>query len=357
MFLLDINWSDFIITELINFGLLNLEKVFGPGLDEITRGWKEIRVHGKTTVIPLWLCLSYQIMLDIRHTMKDVEMAYYGLVSTSNSCVASVQTNIRQADDKKAFAKILEVVSHAARCIHSDAMVTAMAAQTETPQGTFPEIPFALMKNHSLLCGMQAYWILQRWNESTLPSCSLYQSIIPAANLYNVMRIYGLVEWWHDMEFVIKMLGPERFFCGKRPVVAEDCLKRVGMIQVIMETQPNIPPPFPFIAEIFQRHWKTPQRLEPYDLSRESIRKLAAHIPSGDHEDCAYPVIKHNLSRRGYLTFNEVIPFLKVALDMNDILLNFDWMRMTRRCNHFFSTLTEHYASRLEEIKKSTSRA
>ncbi|KAI1490554.1 hypothetical protein F5X96DRAFT_694534 [Biscogniauxia mediterranea] len=355
-FLLKVDWSSLIIPQLTNFGLLNLEKVFGPGLDEITRGWKEIRGHGKTIVIPLWLCLSYQIMLDIRYTLKTgVETGYHALVSVSNACAADVRSCIRQVDDKKVVAKILEVVSHAARCIHSDAMVTAMAAQTGTPPGTFPEIPFLLMKNHPLLCGMQIYWIQQRWQEFSLSFYSLGPSIIPAANLYNVMRIYGLVEVWHDMEFMIEMLGPERFFCGKRPVVAEDCLKRIGIIEVIVENLPNLPPPFPFIDEIFQRHWKSPQSLEPYDLSRESIRKLVAHIPAGRYEHCAYPVIKHNLAQRGYLTFNEVIPFFKVALDRHEILFNFDWMRMSQRCEDFFSTLTEHYAPRLEKIMKVSS--
>ncbi|KAI0597840.1 hypothetical protein F4775DRAFT_593076 [Biscogniauxia sp. FL1348] len=207
-------------------------------------------------------------MLDIGGTAKDKIKNAYELLFIANSKVARIEAHLQaehankgtKPDNEEFTAKILKVVEYVAWFVKRD---------------------------------------VQRCREFELRSFSLYESIIPVANLYNALRLDGLAGPWHDMEFLIETLGVERFFCDKRPVVAGDCLKQLA---------------------------------KPYDLSRESIRKLIVRIPPGYHDDGAFSAMLYNLSQRRYLTFNEIIPFFEVALGIDEILVNFDWQIMNARC-------------------------
>ncbi|KAI5920211.1 hypothetical protein F4810DRAFT_683858 [Camillea tinctor] len=155
------------------------------------------------------------------------------------------------------------------------------------------------------------------------------------------------------MEFLIEVLGQGRIFHGSKPATLEDCLKQVAKL---MASLPDTSPPFHFICNIFQRHWKFPRNLEPYDLSRESLRQLLFHIPSNYHTFSTTLAIWDNLARYGTLNTNDFLTLFEIALEFDELLIHFDWQGMDARCQKFFSGLKNHYTLHIEETKTGMSR-
>jgi hypothetical protein len=66
----DYIWSQLLCNDLNNFTLLSCSDELPPSLDLITSLWKEIDYRQKT--VPLWLNLSFQLILDTRHSLKGI---------------------------------------------------------------------------------------------------------------------------------------------------------------------------------------------------------------------------------------------------------------------------------------------
>ncbi|KAI5920212.1 hypothetical protein F4810DRAFT_723754 [Camillea tinctor] len=199
-FVSDLAWSYYMIPQLNNFKILGIKKNFCPGLDEITKGWGEYLDGKDVKVIPLWIGLSYQIMLDIRNaTHGNIEKAFEELVRIGNLQVVGIQAYFQEENDEEdedPNLEHLQVICHINNYVANDSISKFARENGEYQLGSSGSAEYRhwFMKNHPLLCGMQAYWLQQRWREFEFDSFSLYDSIIPAANIYNAMRINELVE-------------------------------------------------------------------------------------------------------------------------------------------------------------------
>ncbi|KAI1503839.1 hypothetical protein F5X99DRAFT_77240 [Biscogniauxia marginata] len=132
---------------------------------------------------------------------------------------------------------------------------------------------------------------------------------------------------------------------------ADDCY-----VAELMKTSLDTSPPFHCVSDLFQRHWnKYAQKTLPYDMSLESLRKVATHIPPNHHEAHIHSGILDQLARCGYTFLPNVLWLVEAALDFDELLVHFDWQRMHSRCQMFYVRLSVHYAMRLEALKKALS--
>ena len=87
--------------------------------------------------------------------------------------------------------------------------------------------PFRLLKQYPLLCGLFTFVLKTRAQEIGLAFANAWGSILYASHLYNAARQEKLLlKSWTDLELLIALHSPERFFVGDCPKSLEEYLKR-----------------------------------------------------------------------------------------------------------------------------------
>jgi len=87
--------------------------------------------------------------------------------------------------------------------------------------------PFRLLKQYPLLCGLFTFVLKTRAQEIGLAFANAWGSILYASHLYNAARQEKLLlKSWTDLELLIALHSPERFFVGDCPKSLEEYLER-----------------------------------------------------------------------------------------------------------------------------------
>lgn len=87
--------------------------------------------------------------------------------------------------------------------------------------------PFRLLRQYPLLCGLFTFALKMRAQEIGLAFANAWGSILYTSQLYNAARQEKLLlKTWKDMELLIVLHSPEKFFAGDRPKGLEEYLKR-----------------------------------------------------------------------------------------------------------------------------------
>lgn len=86
--------------------------------------------------------------------------------------------------------------------------------------------PFRLLKQYPLLCGLFTFALKMRAQEIGLTFANAWGSILYSSHLYNAARQEKLLlKPWKDIEMLIALHSPERFFAGDSPKGLEEYLK------------------------------------------------------------------------------------------------------------------------------------
>ncbi|KAI0419221.1 hypothetical protein F5X98DRAFT_385054 [Xylaria grammica] len=181
--------------------------VFLPCLDELTSGWMQWEHYLDPNKIPLWLTVSFQICADIslvlgRYSptaLDDLKENGENKAALFSNYVSHVTTQSRRQKGEDSLPRFLSTVRYLAKCVRNDNYAKATTKNTLLED---PHIGFSPHELHPLLCGMQSWWLEQRYRSFQFWAVKLNESITPAALLYVSMRKLGLVGRWMDMECV-----------------------------------------------------------------------------------------------------------------------------------------------------------
>lgn len=87
--------------------------------------------------------------------------------------------------------------------------------------------PFRLLRQYPLLCGLFMFALKTRFQEVGVAFCNAWGSLLYTGHLYNAARQEKMLsKCWKDMELLIMLQSPEKFFVGNRPQGLEEYLKR-----------------------------------------------------------------------------------------------------------------------------------
>ena len=90
-----------------------------------------------------------------------------------------------------------------------------------------PIEPFNLLRQYPVLCGLFSFALKMRYQELQIVFVNAWGSLMYTAQLYNACRQEALLpKMWKDMELVISLQGPAKFFIGDAPKGLEEYLKR-----------------------------------------------------------------------------------------------------------------------------------
>ena len=90
-----------------------------------------------------------------------------------------------------------------------------------------PPEPFRLLKQYPLLCGLFSFAIQNAAQTVGIDFANAWGSIMYAGHLYNATRQEKfLPKMWTDMEMLIALQSPEKFFIGDAPTDPEGYFKR-----------------------------------------------------------------------------------------------------------------------------------
>ena len=91
----------------------------------------------------------------------------------------------------------------------------------------FPIEPFNLLRQYPVICGLFLFALRLRYQELQIVFVNAWGSLMYTAQLYNACRQEGLLpKMWKDMELVIPLQGPDKFFVGDAPKGLEEYLTR-----------------------------------------------------------------------------------------------------------------------------------
>lgn len=90
-----------------------------------------------------------------------------------------------------------------------------------------PTESFKLVRQYPVICGLFSFALKMRYQEVQIAFVNAWGSLMYTAQLYNACRREKLLPiMWKDMELVISLQGPERFFVGDAPKGLDEYLKR-----------------------------------------------------------------------------------------------------------------------------------
>ncbi|KAI0543560.1 hypothetical protein F4679DRAFT_592578 [Xylaria curta] len=199
----------------LKVGIDKYDPAFLRCYDEITNGWLKWKPYLNFQRIPLWLVISFQILVDIREELGPYSpTALDDLEDYAHDTDVIFRKNLQRAITDK---KMKQNSKHAGDC--SDLIRNI---QNRMQKDNFHEVPsitvrekqgrqsnLFLLKTNVLLCGMQS-WMMERAHVRLADSTvKIHESIMPAALLYLAMRKAGLIGMWHDMELVLQIRGFE----------------------------------------------------------------------------------------------------------------------------------------------------
>ena len=216
--------------------------------DELMRGIRQMS-PGKD--IPLWLVFAAQCFLDAQHELKgDVSSGHEKLRNTANSIKASIETNMKfhqklrvvnwpESNDMQ-FTEMIRVITD---WVGQDVIADKWAkvfrrsilylgypinvTQVQRRRVNIPIEPFNLLRQYPVMCGLFSFALKMRYQELQIVFVNAWGSLMYTAQLYNACRQERLLpKMWKDMELVISLQGPNKFFVGDAPKGLEEYLKR-----------------------------------------------------------------------------------------------------------------------------------
>ncbi|KAI0184363.1 hypothetical protein EV127DRAFT_505107 [Xylaria flabelliformis] len=214
-------------------GIRKHDPAFLTCYDEITNGWLNWEHYFNFEHIPLWLVISFQILVDVRETLgsysptalDDLEEYSYDMDILFRKKMEHAGTEEKMKKNQSLAYALSKFVLNIQNCIKKDDYAEREINLLRAVPGAGVAIRkhrgrtsnLFLLKTNLLLCGMQS-WKMERTNVRLVDFIiKLHESIMPAALLYLAMRKLGLIDMWYDMEFVLHTRGPEILS------YAEDC--------------------------------------------------------------------------------------------------------------------------------------
>ncbi|MCJ1373877.1 hypothetical protein MMC20_005107 [Loxospora ochrophaea] len=202
----------------------------GPVEDEFIKG---VRKHWASKTLDMWVVFAAQVSLDIHHIMgQDVVRGIEELKAASEDVLLSTKSYFEFAPSWPTAWKvqnddIIRFIQDEINCwMMSDAL--ALEKEKASPhlrQLLGPPGPgYYLFSQNPLICGLLMFKWRSRMQEGGLCLVNMVGSLLNSGHLYNALRRTGnLSIEWPDMERVISLHSPERFFMGGRPTKPEDC--------------------------------------------------------------------------------------------------------------------------------------
>jgi len=190
----------------------------------------------------LWLTFAFQILLDIRHTMReDITWAFDDLCRGSKLIASNIEKVLQFSVDagvthlsRNQDQVLNQILGQVRRWTEQDLVrdfIDWAAGHGEawsTAKKHLP--PYYLLKRDPLWCGTLLYSFRMLAHEAAITVANSWSCILATAHLYNGFRQSGLLAFrWEDMERVISMHGVENLFVGAAPTTLEDCLKHFSL--------------------------------------------------------------------------------------------------------------------------------
>jgi hypothetical protein len=342
----DLVWSELLCADLHNFTLLGCVQELPP-IDFITSLWGEVDCRLKT--VPLWLNLSFQLILDIRHSLKGhLKRGFSELRDAGAKYTSQIQRyfqyrrtirGVQEAWHKPNDPKILKLVGVVNRAINKDLLLDMLRARGKQIPDDLGAIlrPFFLLENHPFMCGMLVYYLQQSYRDFTFSFVGCHRAVLSTAHVHNALLIRGLVDRWEDMEYLFETQGAERFFLTERPTAPEDVLKRyqlaVGIStrafaksrrkggkadklpQSTVDQATRIKPRWHPVHSIFTRHFQPSQPGDRYDLSAGTLSDVISAVLRTHPDSTAAKSWKRQLAEAGGLSERQVLELIRVSLE------------------------------------------
>ncbi|CAJ2513731.1 Uu.00g018500.m01.CDS01 [Anthostomella pinea] len=364
-------WAACMLGHLHNFTSVSSrgsEDILGPYLDDITFGWRDwvlvdskkskSRKRQKRTAdetfpeleddipnIPLWLIISFQILLDIRHELQeDLQKGFNQLKEFSKIMIRDIRKRPLNDDS-------FDIIRFVGKCVDKDAFSKLLReTSNQGVAGGNREPEHYLLKNHPLLCGMQAFWMQQKWR-SAVAQIIDRSWLIPAMYLYMGLRLEGLVDVWDDMEHVINVQGA-MFIRNLSAATPDAGLRLTTLDQVCDALSSNMvrvmgPSSIQGIYLMFEDGNCELKSGWPYALSTLALIRTAASAGlKSDH-------YHEKLLQKG-LNPREVLLLVGDALEQEEIAAHIDWNRLQARCQKWLEPLHTFYDQQFHMLLNKT---
>ncbi|TRX88086.1 hypothetical protein FHL15_011036 [Xylaria flabelliformis] len=201
------------------------DPAFLPCYDEITNGWLTWGPYLSFEHIPLWLVISFQILVDVREVLGPYSpTALDDLEEYAYDMDILFRKNMERANAKERIENDPDYADACCRFIGNVQKYIKKDNDAGKEINLFRAVPDVeirghqgkqsnsfLLKTNVWLCGMQC-WNMERTSVQIVHlTVKLHECIMPAALLYLAMRKLGFIDIWYDMEIVLQTRGPEIF--------------------------------------------------------------------------------------------------------------------------------------------------
>ena len=196
-----------------------------PTADEVSVG---LLTMFRTNDIHLWVCFTFQIFVDIHHTLREeVSRGYRELHSFGIRTHSSLQNFSKRFSKypetiwpKLDREKLLCVQDTIKKWILNDALLIQRATifGARFNAECYPGKPYGLLSQHPLACGLLMFAISLKMRQEGLRLANTSGWTRDAAHLYNAAQQERLISVpWIDMDHLIGFESTERVFVGQAP--------------------------------------------------------------------------------------------------------------------------------------------
>ncbi|KAI0450446.1 hypothetical protein F5B21DRAFT_528935, partial [Xylaria acuta] len=340
------------------------DPTFLPCNDKITNGWLRWEPYLDFKRIPLWLVVSFQILVDIREVLgrysptalDDLKENADDIESLFRKNMKHATAQARRETDPKYEWPGFKLPQMIKKCIRQDNFakkeIDVLGGIERVPDGRIRQhrgrVPdFFLLKTNPLLCGMQSFWMEHMHLSFVSSTVKLHESIMPAALLYISMRQLGLVCMWNDMEFVVRTRGPEML--QYRPDYWElyDAVKKSTIFNSFNSYFLNADEPpdlrkycltSRYVSDLFKCYAAHETYIPQLGVPTETMSELINRV---------YPLedwkkqIKNDVCRNGPPDVVSLLSAVTTACHLDEELASFDWFNMHDTCQEFFHSLRQ----------------
>jgi hypothetical protein len=340
--------------------------------DELTLGLHSVFAQ-KT--VPLWVCYSAQIFLDINHVLRaDVVRGLSELQSSGTHAASTLKKYF--ATSKISFEnwppqneegiKYIDIFID--RWIVHDALNLPKLKRQSTGDDLKP---YLLFSRHPLLCGLFQFKLYSLLQESAILLADAWGSILYVAHLYEACRHGGyLRQSWPDMELIMDIHTRDRMFAGRSPQTAQESLKCMSLMLGI---SPIMFSPTARRPSRFKSSKKGPKGLTSNSPMMDVLRgryvrnedgtKLTLNAVEGllrDREitstsvsvtaaSTAQSSLQRQWAKSHKLTVLQFLGTLRHAISVEEHMLRFDYLSLHFRCLRLLRALRTDLDDKLRQ--------